>query len=136
MCIDSMILLEKNRTKSQVMVVVLEVHQSCPSLCDPMDCSPPDSTVHRILQARILEWVATPSTTGSSNPGIKPRSPALQQILYCLSHQGSHKIISSCHQFVEGPHLCLLRIYDQGERLYYFIILFNFSMLLCLWMTV
>ena len=84
-----MILLEKNRTKSQVMVVVLEVHQSCPSLCDPMDCSPPDSTVHRILQARILEWVATPSTTGSSNPGIKPRSPALQQILCHLKHQGS-----------------------------------------------
>ena len=73
-----MILLEKNCTKSQVMVVVLEVHQSCPSLCNPMDCSLPDSTVHRLLQARILEWVAMPSTTGSSNPGIKPRSPALQ----------------------------------------------------------
>ena len=32
--------------------------QSCPTLCDPMDCSPPGSSVHRILQARILEWVA------------------------------------------------------------------------------
>ena len=86
-----MILLEKNCTKSQVMVVVLEVlvTQSGPSLCDPMDCSLPDSTVQRILQARILEWVAMPSTTGSSNPGIKPRSPALQQILCHLSYQGS-----------------------------------------------
>ena len=75
-----MILLEKNCTKSQVMVVVLEVlvTQSGPSLCDPMDCSLPDSTVQRILQARILEWVAMPSTTGSSNPGIKPRSPTSQ----------------------------------------------------------
>ena len=32
--------------------------QSCLTLCDPMDCSPPDSSVHGILQARILEWVA------------------------------------------------------------------------------
>ena len=35
-----------------------EVAQSCPTLCDPMDCSPPGSSVHGILQARILEWVA------------------------------------------------------------------------------
>ena len=33
-------------------------HQSCPTLCDPVDCSPPGSSVHAILQARILEWVA------------------------------------------------------------------------------
>ena len=32
--------------------------QSCPTLCDPMDCSPPGSSVHGILQARTLEWVA------------------------------------------------------------------------------
>ena len=32
--------------------------QSCPTLCDPMDCSPPGSSVNGILQARILEWVA------------------------------------------------------------------------------
>ena len=36
------------------------VAQSCPTLCDPRDCSPPDSSVHGILQARILEWVAIP----------------------------------------------------------------------------
>ena len=35
-----------------------EVAHSCPTLCDPMDCSPPGSSVHGILQARILEWVA------------------------------------------------------------------------------
>ena len=40
--------------------------QSCPTLCDPMDCSPPGSSVHGILQARILEWVAMPSSRGSS----------------------------------------------------------------------
>ena len=40
--------------------------QLCLTLCDPMDCSPPSSSVHGILQARILEWVAMPSSTGSS----------------------------------------------------------------------
>ena len=38
--------------------------QSCLALCDPRDCSLPGSSVHRILQARILEWVATPSSRG------------------------------------------------------------------------
>ena len=40
--------------------------EAFPSLCDPMDCSPPGSSVHEILQARILEWVAMPSSRGSS----------------------------------------------------------------------
>ena len=40
--------------------------QSCLTLCGPMDCSLPDSSIHGILQARILEWVAMPSSRGSS----------------------------------------------------------------------
>ena len=42
------------------------VVQLYPSLCNPMDCSPPDSPINGILQARILEWVATPSSRGFS----------------------------------------------------------------------
>ena len=42
--------------------------QSCPTPCDAMHCSPPGSSVHGILQARILEWVAMPSSRGSSWP--------------------------------------------------------------------
>ena len=42
--------------------------QSCSTLCNPMDSSPPVSSVHGILQARILEWVAKPSSRGSSQP--------------------------------------------------------------------
>ena len=42
--------------------------QSCPTLCDPMDCHPPGSSVHGILQTRKLEWVAMPSSRGSSQP--------------------------------------------------------------------
>ena len=54
------------------------VAQSCLTPCNPMDCSPPGSSVHGILQARILEWIAIPFPRGSSNPGIEPASPALQ----------------------------------------------------------
>ena len=58
----------------------MKAAQSRPTLCDPVDF-----TVHGILQARILEWVAFPFSRGSSqpgdlpNPGIKPRSPTLQE---------------------------------------------------------
>ena len=52
--------------------------QSCLTLCHPMDCSLPASSVHRILQARILEWVAIPSLGNIPGPGIKHRSPELQ----------------------------------------------------------
>ena len=44
------------------------VVQLCPTLCDPMDCGLPGSSVHGILQARILEWVAIPFSGGSSQP--------------------------------------------------------------------
>ena len=44
------------------------VAQSCPTLCDPMACSPPGSSVHGILQARIVEWVAISSARASSQP--------------------------------------------------------------------
>ena len=54
------------------------VTKSCPTLCDPVDSSPPGSSVHGILQARILEWVAIPFSRESFNPGIEPGSPTLQ----------------------------------------------------------
>ena len=38
------------------------VAQACPTLCNPMDCSPPGPSVHEILQTRILEWAAIPRT--------------------------------------------------------------------------
>ena len=54
------------------------VAKLCPTLFNPMDCSLPGSSVHGILQARILEWVATPFSRDLPNPRIEPRSPALQ----------------------------------------------------------
>ena len=46
----------------------VKVAQLCPTLCDPMDCSLPGSSVHGIPQARLLEWVAVPFSRGSSQP--------------------------------------------------------------------
>ena len=55
------------------MCVCAKLIQSCPILCDPMDCNPPGSSVHGIFQARILEWVATfPSPRDLPAPGIEP----------------------------------------------------------------
>ena len=67
----------KHTILKQLYVCVCSVAQSCLTLCDPMDCSPAGSSVHGILQARILEWVAISFSRGSSQPGIKPRSPTL-----------------------------------------------------------
>ena len=65
---------KSSMSKTNVCLVV----QSCPTLCDPMDCRLPGSSVHRILQARILEWVVMPFSRGSSQSRIEPRSRALQ----------------------------------------------------------
>ena len=70
------------------------------SLCKPMECSPPDSSVHGILQARKLDWVAMPSSRGifptqGSNPGL----PRCRQIIYCLRPQGSPLVRLTEHYF-------------------------------------
>ena len=57
-----------------ILNVKVKAAQLCPTLSDPMNCSLPGSSVHGILQARILEWVAMPFFRGSSHP----RSPTLQ----------------------------------------------------------
>ena len=68
------------------------VSQSCPILCDPVDYSPPGSSVHGVSQARILEWVAISFSRGFSEPRDTTRiswvSCIAGRFLYCLSHQG------------------------------------------------
>ena len=67
--------------------------QSCPTLCDPMDCSPPGSSVHGIFQARILEWIAIPFSRGSSWPRNQTSTSYIscfsKRILYHWGHLGS-----------------------------------------------
>ena len=57
----------RQKDRVNVRVNAKSLH-SCPSLCDPVDHSPPGSSVHGIFQAGILEWVAIPSSRGSSRP--------------------------------------------------------------------
>ena len=65
------------------------VTQSCLTLCNPMDYSSPGSSVHGILQVRILKWIATPFSRGSSlTQGLNSGLPHCRQILDHLSHQG------------------------------------------------
>ena len=67
---------------------VLCVAQSYLTLCDPMDCSPPGSSVHGVFQSRILEWVIISSSRGiSQTQGSNQCFLCLLQILYLLSHQ-------------------------------------------------
>ena len=61
---------------SSALFINLPVTQLCSTLCKPMDCSPPGSFVHGIIQARILECVAI--LGGLHDPGIEPGSPTLQ----------------------------------------------------------
>ena len=70
--------------------------QFCLTLCNPKDCSPPGSSVHGILQARILEWVAISSSRGSFQPRDRT---CLLSLLNCkvdslpLSHGGSPTVM-------------------------------------------
>ena len=76
----------------------VKVAQSSMTLCDPMDCSLPGSSVHGILQARILDGLPLLSAGDLPNPGTEPRSPALQVDSLPAEPQGK------------------LTIYDKGKK--------------------
>ena len=87
-----------------------EVAQSCPTLCSPVDCSPPGSSVHGILQARILEWVPG----DLPHPGIHPGLLHCRQTLYHLSHQGS--LITQREVFLSPQMITLHTARTKQER--------------------
>ena len=87
-------------------MLVVELY---PILCDPMDCSPSGSSVHGILQARTLEWVAIPFSRGSSWPRIECGSPALQVDSLPSEPWGfPNKTINKHYSFQFGPLTCSL----------------------------
>ena len=98
----------------------VKVAQLCLTLSDPIDY-----TVHGILQARIIEWVAFPFSRGSSNPGVKPRSPALQ--VDSLLSEPSGKPILRLNMPTFTNFLLEIRI-RQGQSLSFLITFYkNFS---------
>ena len=64
-----------------------------PTLCQPMDCCPPGSSVHGILQARILEWLPCLSPWDIPNPGIKSASPVLPGGFFITSTTWEYSLI-------------------------------------------
>ena len=96
------------------------VPQSCPTLCDPMDCSPPGFSIHGIFQAWVLEWVAISFSRGSSRPRdwtrvscIAGRHSNIWATICIRSFKGSrHEYIPRKGEWDLG--LCLTR--DQREE--------------------
>ena len=87
------------------MMFVVLVTQSCPTLCDPTDCSLPGSSIHGISQARILERVTMPSSRGSSWPRDRTHISYVSHsgiwVLYhCCLAAAAAKLLQSC------PTLC------------------------------
>ena len=96
--------------------------QSCHTLCDPMDCSPPGSSVHGILQARILEWVAISFSRRSSQPRdqtcISYVSGIGRQVCFHWRHLGSFYFMDGreLSSRVTGSHLgCLMFLSSSWE---------------------
>ena len=86
--------------------VKMLVAQSCSTLCNPTDCSPLSSSVHGILQARMLEWVAIsysrePSTPRDHTQGLNPGLLHCRQILYHLTTREAHTGVG-CHFLLQG----------------------------------
>ena len=91
--------------------------QACLTLCDHMDCSPPGSFVHGILRARILEWVAKPSSRDLPDPRINPAShvtPALQVDSLPLKPWGSRYISYRDPQSLNTDSLARLPLFSEG----------------------
>ena len=90
------------------MCVYAQLLQLCPTLCNSMDCSPPGSSVHGILQAIKLEWIAMHSSRVSSGPRDQPvslLSPALAGRFFTTSATWEHEskcLIGPHPQFIEG----------------------------------
>ena len=85
--------------------------QPCLTLCDPTYCSPPDSSVHGILQATMLEWVAMPSSRESSQPRD-------QSYISYISYIGRRVLYHQRHQDVQCVHDITFIPTTQGGPLY------------------
>ena len=90
---------------NHTIIVLCLVAQSCLTLCDPTDCSPPGSSVHEIRQAKVLEWVAIPFSRGSSQP--RDRTCAS-----CLTD----RFFNPCPTWKTLPFWDLIQSYTGGKR--------------------
>ena len=80
-------------------VCVYSVAELCPTLCKPMDCSPLGSSVHGILPARILEWVAMPSSRESPWPRVQTHIFSIAGRFFTGELPGKPSLITDPHSF-------------------------------------
>ena len=97
-------------------IVVVLVAQPCPALCNPMDCSPSGSSVHGILQARILEWVAMPSSRGSSQPRDRTRVSGTAGSFFTVWATGKSDSLPSELQQYDSSQYCPAEVQDENEK--------------------
>ena len=93
-------LVQRWRRKENFVHVCAKSLQGCLTLCDPVGCGPPGSSVHGILQASILGWAAMPSSRGPSPPRDRTRVSSVscigRQVLHHEGHRGSPNFIPRC----------------------------------------
>ena len=82
-----------------IIIIIIMIHaELCLAVCDPLDCSPPGSSVHGIPQARIVEWVAISSSRGSSSPRDRTRVSFIgRQVLYLWCQLGGESSVCQAH---------------------------------------
>ena len=89
-----------------------EVAQSCPTLCNPMDCSLPGPSVHGSFQAIVLEWIAISFSRGSSQPRDQTRTSYIScigwRVLYHWRHLGSSHMCVYIYLHVVSVCVCML----------------------------
>ena len=100
--------------------------QSCLTLCDPMDCSPPGSSIHEIILARILERVAMPSSRGSSRSKDRTHTSCIAGRLYTIEPpgqlqrledvQGELKIEEKCTERTESSWKLIFKVRVKREE--------------------
>ena len=86
------------------------VAKLCPTVCDPMDRSPSGSSVHRIFQARTLEWIAIACSRGSPDPRIEPASPVSPASQADSLPTGTSKIQKKCQPMLHAYAPCRIMI--------------------------
>ena len=93
------------------------VSRSCPTLCDPLDCSPPGSFVHGIIQTRIQEWV--PTSGNLPDPGIVSVSPALAGTFFIS------KILGKPQETIKGFQISQARLGSKLGKCAFFFFFFK-----------
>ena len=103
-CWNNIWTLQESKSTTQSKVKWSEVSQSTPTLCDPMHCSLPGSSIHGIFQAIVLEWIAISFSGIFPTQGSNPSLPHCRQTLNRLSHQRSFN-----QSKVNALFLCIMR---------------------------